>query len=413
VDLSLSATLAINEASQARQLAGEAIYKFGLGQSPFPVPQSVVTALQAHAAEKDYLPIRGLLPLRQVVKSYLAQRTGSHYSADNIIIGPGSKELMFILQLVLNHQLVIPQGSWVSYEPQSILAGRSAQWLETFAEDRWCLRPEVLASVANKSKIPLLLILNYPCNPTGQTYSVEQLQALAAVCQAHGIIVLSDEIYGELAFDGQYQSIANYHPDGTIISTGLSKWCGAGGWHLGVFALPEALSRVADGMAIVASETFTAVNAPTQYAAIEAFSLSGEIPRYIQHSRTILKFINDALCDKLQAAGINLFPAAGGFYVMPDFDPLRQQLSRRHIRDSSELCRQLLDATGVALLPGTCFGFPAEKLITRLAFVDFDGQPLLEALENEADDPLTLLAAHPALQKLWAGVAALCEWLPS
>lgn len=408
-NLTPSATLAINEISHARQAAGKTVFKFGLGQSPFPVPETVVSALRDHAAEKDYLPIRGLPALRTVLQAYLAQRTGNTYAAENILIGPGSKELMFILQLVLTRQLVLPQGAWVSYEPQAILAGRSAEWLPTEADNRWRLTPETLDAYATKSEKSLLLILNYPCNPTGQTYNPQELEALAAVCRKHDIIILSDEIYGELAFDGNYHSIAAYYPEGTIVSTGLSKWCGAGGWRLGVFALPDALTQVTAGMAIIASESFTSVSAPTQYAAIEAFKLTGELPQYLLKSQQILKGINTRLCTKLNKAGIDVFPAEGGFYVMPDFDPLATQLRARGITTSDLLCQDLLESTGVALLPGTCFGFPADKLICRLAFVDFDGAAVLAACNTET--PIdALIETHPGLSRLWQGIDALCQW---
>lgn len=414
-NLAPSATLAINEISHARQAAGQPVFKFGLGQSPFPVPDEVVDSLKAHAAEKDYLPIRGLASLRAVLQSYLEGRTGQHYSSENIMIGPGSKELMFILQLVLTRQLILPQGAWVSYEPQAILAGRDAKWLPTRAEDRWRLTPDTLDTFAHNATEPLLLILNYPGNPTGQSYTATELSALADVCRKHDIIVLSDEIYGELAFDGDYQSIARFYPEGTIVSTGLSKWCGAGGWRLGVFALPDDLAQVTAGMAIVASESFTSVSAPTQYAAIEAFKLDGSVPAYLKASQVILKGINDILCEKLLAANITVSPAEGGFYVMPDFQAMAESLAARGIKSSDALCAQLLESTGVALLPGTCFGFPESQLITRLAFVDFDGAELLADpdLSKNLEDSAAikaLLARHPALSRQWQGIDALCAW---
>lgn len=415
-NLAPSATLTINEVSHARQAAGQPVFKFGLGQSPFPVPNSVVETLKTHAAEKDYLPIRGLASLRSVMQAYLETRTGQHFSTDNIMIGPGSKELMFILQIVLTRQLVLPQGAWVSYAPQAILAGRDAKWLPTRTEDRWRLTPDTLKQFAQDNSDPLLLILNYPGNPTGQTYTATELDALAEVCREHDIIVLSDEIYGELAFTGEYHSIARYYPEGTIVSTGLSKWCGAGGWRLGVFALPDNLSDVMACMAIVASESFTSVSAPTQYAAIEAFKMQGMVADYLKASQRILKGINALLCAKLKAAGISVFPAEGGFYVMPDFQSLASTMAARGIHGSEDLCAQLLEHTGVALLPGTCFGFPAAHLITRLAFVDFDGAALLsdpDIIANLDDDETTmkLLQEHSALSRQWQGIDALCAWV--
>jgi aspartate aminotransferase len=102
-----------------------------------------------------------------------------------------------------------------------------------------------------------LVVLNYPSNPTGQTYDAAQLEELATVARRYRLVVLSDEIYGELDHRGQHRSIAEFYPEGTIVSSGLSKWAGAGGWRLGTFLFPSTLRWLQDAMAVAASETFT------------------------------------------------------------------------------------------------------------------------------------------------------------
>ncbi|MCW8806402.1 MAG: aminotransferase class I/II-fold pyridoxal phosphate-dependent enzyme, partial [Ignavibacteriaceae bacterium] len=282
----LSATLYINELSNKLKQQGKKVYKFGLGQSPFPVPKPVVDELRTNAFQKDYLEVKGLKPLREAVAEYHSRKNDIECGADNVLIGPGSKELMFLLQFVYYGELVIPTPSWVSYAPQAKIIGRQIAWIKTKEENKWRLLPEELHKICeNDHYKPRIVILNYPSNPTGVSYSCEELQELADVARRHRVILLSDEIYGELNFKGDHCSIARFYPEGTIISGGLSKWCGAGGWRLGTFTFPDSLSGLLDGMASVASETFTSTSTPIQYAAIKAFKGGIEIERYLWNAR--------------------------------------------------------------------------------------------------------------------------------
>ncbi|ORJ60231.1 pyridoxal phosphate-dependent aminotransferase [Geothermobacter hydrogeniphilus] len=381
--LPLSATLEINEISNRLIKEGRRVYKLGLGQSPFPVPQPVVEELRANAHQKDYLPVRGLTALQEAVVDYFERTQSLVYRPEHVLVGPGSKELMFILQLVYYGDLVIPTPSWVSYAPQAHIVGHQVRWIPTREDNSWLLTPEELERLCAKDPTkPRIVILNYPNNPTGYSYSDRQLQELAAVARKHRIILLSDEIYGELQFDGGHASIARYYPEGTIISSGLSKWCGAGGWRLGTFIFPKELDWLLEGMAAVASETFTATSAPIQYAAVRAFNGGTRIERYLWQSRRILATLGDYIHQRLVRMGLQLAPPQGGFYLFPDFEPLREKLAARGIGTSPELCKRLLDETGVAILPGTAFGRPEEELTVRLAYVDFDGARALAAAEQ-------------------------------
>ena len=121
VDIKTSATLAINELSHKLEEKGQEIFKFGLGQSPFPVPQIIVEELKKNARQKNYINVSGLSELRNLVAQYHTIKNKNNYTADNVIIGPGSKELIFHTQLVLDCEVLLPSPSWVSYEPQSII----------------------------------------------------------------------------------------------------------------------------------------------------------------------------------------------------------------------------------------------------------------------------------------------------
>ncbi len=411
--LPVSATLGINELSNRLIAEGRKVYKLGLGQSPFPVPLPVVEELQANAHQKDYLPVRGLPALQEAVAAYYQRTQNLNIQPEHILVGPGSKELMFILQMVYYGDLVIPTPSWVSYAPQAQIAGRHVHWLPTSRDNRWLLTPAELEKLCRKDPSkPRIVILNYPNNPTGCSYTDAELAGLAEVARKYRIIMLSDEIYGELHFEGQHTSIARHYPEGTIISSGLSKWCGAGGWRLGTFAFPSSLDWLVDGMAVVASETFTATSAPIQYAAVRAFRGGPRIEAYLSQSRRILKTMNDHILKRFTEAGVFVAPPQGAFYMLPDFSAYRDKLAARGITTGTELCNRVLEEAGVAFLPGSAFGRPEEELTARIALVDFDGAKTLAAAERTpSHEPLPADFLSVNCFKMVEAIDLICDWL--
>lgn len=380
-DLRPSATVAINEHSNALLAEGRRVFKLGLGQSPFPVPEPVVAALREHAAEKEYLPVRGLYALRRAVAHYTERKAGIDRTAEDVLVGPGSKELIFLLQLAFDGEIAIPTPAWVSYAPQARILGREVRLVPTRREDAWMLTPELLEEICLVDPDrPRIVVLNYPSNPTGSTFRNDQLRALARVAQRHGALLLSDEIYGELHHKGQHVSIARYYPEGTILGAGLSKWCGAGGWRLGTLVFPESLRWLLDAMSTVASETYTSTSAPIQHAAVVAFQGGEEIERYLSNARRVLSALGRFCARKLRSVEVDCPQPLGGFYLFPDFTAYTEALQARGITTSRQLCASLLEETGVALLPGSDFGRPDDELTARLAYVDFDGTRALEAV---------------------------------
>ena len=413
--MSASSTVAINERCNELLAEGREIYKLGLGQSPFPVANPVVEALREHAAEKDYLPVKGLWALREAVAAYHKRADGVDRTGNEVLIGPGSKELMFLLQLVYYGDLVIPTPAWVSYAPQAKIIGRQVRLLPTRRDDNWRLSPEGLAQLCLEDPgRPRLVVINYPSNPTGATYRLEELKGLARVAAKHRVLLLSDEIYGELHHKGQHVSIARFYPEGTIISSGLSKWCGAGGWRLGTFLFPPSMRWLLDAMAAAASETYTSTAAPIQYAAVTAFKGGGEINDYLWYSRRVLGALGRWIHRRLEKAGLRCVAPTGAFYLFPDFTPMAEGFAARGITNSRDLVARLLEDTGVAILPGSDFGRDPSELTARMAYVDFEGEAALDAVAKLAKDASI---EEPLLRQLAPNVTTaidkLCDWLPS
>ena len=404
--LKTSATLAINELSQQLIKEGKEVFKFGLGQSPFPVPDIIVKELQKNAHQKDYLNVSGLIELREEVANYHSNKNQYKYNAESVIIGPGSKELIFQTQLVLNCDLLLPSPSWVSYEPQAQIINKKVHWIKATAETNWHLDPEELdKTCASLNSVNKLLILNSPNNPSGTTHG--NLKELANVAKKHNVIIIADEIYAELDFTGEYKSITHYYPEKTIVSSGLSKWCGAGGWRLGMLVFPDELSYIRDSVRTVASETFTAVSAPIQYAAIKAYS--EDHSEYLENSRLILKMIGDYIYKELSSVGVTCQKPQGGFYMICDFSNV---INKTHeINNDKTLCQKILNDIGFAMLPGSDFGMEEDKLLSRIAFVDFDGSKALKMISKEkpsSDNFLNLTC--PQIVK---GISLLKDWIIS
>jgi len=379
--LAPSATLVINEKSKELVDQGKPVFRLGLGQSPFPVPERVVGALRDHAHVKDYLPVTGLLPLREAVAAFNRRTQQIESDPAHIMIGPGSKELIFILQLVYYGDLLIPTPSWVSYSPQARIVGRHTYWVPTTADNYWRMSPDQLDMICRTDpEKPRIAILNYPANPSGYTYPLDRLKELAKVARKYKVILVSDEIYGLLHFKNQHVSIARFYPEGTIVSGGLSKWCGAGGWRLGTFSFPKSLNWLCKAMSIVASETYTSTSAPIQHAAIPAFLGGEDIDEYLVNARRILRALAKYITGQLSLFGIDVPMPHGAFYLFPDFAIYREKLATRGIHTSVELCSALLDETGIAMLPGYEFGRDPAELTARIAFVDFDGEAALKAV---------------------------------
>ena len=359
---------------------GRDVCHFGFGQAAFPVPRLLVEALKDAAEENNYLPTQGLLGLREAFCGYVKNQFRLDYTADDVFVGPGSKELIFQVSYMVEGILLVPAPSWVSYGPQATLRGKKLVPIETQRENGYKLTARELDKACHTlAQEQKLLILNNPNNPTGCVYSSEELREIADICRAYNVLVISDEIYAMIDFTGNlHASIAAYYPEGTIVSTGLSKSFAAGGYRLGMMIIPESLRVLKDALKSVISETFSAVSAPIQYAALEAYSRYDELKDEIALNTEIYKTASRYLWSRFLEMDLNCPKPQGAFYLFPDFENFRPQLRKKGILTGIQLSHTLLNEQGVGFLPGSDFYFPATNLGIRVASVDFDGARVRE-----------------------------------
>ena len=387
--LHYSPTLAINEQVRNARQDGLKILHMGFGQSPFPVHPIIQSALKASTDQNTYLPSAGLPELRHLAVDYFAKAFTFDGEGYDAVIGPGSKELIFDIQMVVEGDLLFPIPSWVSYAPQAMLLQDQVIKIPTVIAKNHhitadCLENAILGAV-QEGKNPRKLILNYPNNPTGLTMGPERLSEIARICRKHEILVISDEIYGLVNYNNEHVSIARFYPEGTVVTSGLSKHLSLGGFRLGVALIPKTLKDVFDAIVRIASETWSCVSSPIQFAALEAFGNDPQVECYIQTCTRIHALVSQYVRDVLVTLGVAYPNPQGAFYTYPDFEPFREKLRARGIQTSDQLASDLLLETHIASLPGTSFGDDFGNLRLRLASCDFEGQAALDFFTSHPD----------------------------
>jgi aspartate aminotransferase len=376
-----SATLAINLQAKAARAQGKDVVHFGFGQSPFPVHKSIQQALIDNAHQKDYLPTKGLPDLCKAVVKWHKDIFDYDLHLDGVMVGPGSKEMIFQALFCLEGPVLVPAPSWVSYGPQVNIRGKIIEAIKTKRDNSYKLTAAELEAACKKFPGQQKnLILNNPANPTGALYHDDEIQALVKVCREQNVIVISDEIYSLVNFtDSTYVGFHKYYPEGTIITAGLSKSHGAGGYRLGILAAPENFSELTKALCAMISETFSSVSAPIQYAALAAYTKTDELMEHIALCTRVHSAAGDYLHKRFVKMGLNCPKPEGAFYLFPDFENFKEKLKNKGINTCSELSQKLFDDELIAVLPGSDFYLDEDYFGVRIASVDYEGGAVLDA----------------------------------
>ncbi len=370
-DLVPSSTLYINETVNKLWAQGKQVFHMGFGESRFDVHPRLQESLARHANKKSYLPARGLPELIDAVAGYYSQKLSINFDSSQVLIGPGSKALIYGLQMVLDADVFLPGPSWVSYGPQAQLLNKRYHYIPSKVDDNYRLSLEELDALVQASDNPCkLLIINSPNNPTGEVMAPDFLEELAQYCRQNNIWVLSDEIYFQVCHgDTDHVSIAQYYPEGTFVLGGLSKHLSIGGWRVGVALFPDTNTgkELLNKMVVFASETWSGVSAPIQYAAIDAYSLLPDIEQYIADCTAIHGIRTRFIHSSLENLGIRCTDAQGAFYIAANFDQYRDALAQLGIDSAAQLATHLLNEYRIAALPGSDFGLHSNMLTLRLS----------------------------------------------
>ncbi|WP_419168812.1 pyridoxal phosphate-dependent aminotransferase [Halobacteriovorax sp.] len=386
-----SATLAINMRARKAKADGLDICHLGFGQSPFHVHEKIQSELANNSHQKDYLPTRGLPKLCESIANYYNQKFEYNLDEDRILVGPGSKELIFQALYVLEGPVIVPAPSWVSYGPQLNIKGREIDPVITSVDNSYKLTASELEEACQRhiDEKQKILIFNSPSNPTGAVYNKEEIEELTRVCRKHNVIVIADEIYSLINFSGsKFASFHQIYPEGTLISSGLSKSHAAGGYRLGFLYAPEGMESVIKCLSAMISETFSAVSAPIQYAAVKAYSIDNDIDNYIRTCTRVHEVCGNYLHDRFKKMGLSCSHPKGAFYLFPDFGSFKEKLKSKNIHNDVELSEFIFENYNVALLPGSDFYFPKDAMAVRVASVDYQGENVYKEASLKDSDSL-------------------------
>jgi aspartate aminotransferase len=392
-----SPTLAMNEAVRLRQTGGEQVVHLAFGEAGLPVHPLLRDALRDSSSANAYGPVAGSTRLRASVAAYYSRR-GLETEPSQVVVGPGSKALLYALILVLDGDLVLPRPSWVSYEPQARLVGKEVLRVDIPAAAGGVPEPEALRSEVGLARErgldPRILILNHPDNPTGTHADADLLADVLAVAREYGLFVVSDEIYAELAHSPEmFVSAAVLDPDNVVVTGGLSKSHALGGWRVGVLrAPPTAFGRdLIDRLTSAASEIWSCLPAPIDAAAEVAYAEPEALVEFVVAARTLHATVSEAAYAVVTDAGLACRKPSAAFYLYPDFEPLQASLAERGITTSSGLSEHLLEDFAVAVLPGAAFGDDGlrARVATSLLYGDRDRErwEALSAGSKAADLP--------------------------
>ncbi|MCL2584916.1 MAG: pyridoxal phosphate-dependent aminotransferase [Streptosporangiales bacterium] len=380
----VSATLAAGQELDERRQRGERVLPMAFGEAGVPAAPILRYALASASHQNGYGPVAGTAALREAAAGYWTRR-GLPTSPGDVVCGPGSKALLYGLLLSLGGSVdvAVARPSWVSYAAQATLTGTRPVHVPVPAgaagvpaaggvPDPDLLEVAAKAAAADGRRLGAVIV-TLPDNPTGTLASAGLVQAVTEVARRHDMLIISDEIYRDLAFDGPdaVTSPASLAPERTVITSGLSKNLALGGWRLGVARVPSGdgpLDGLRESLLASGSEIWSAPAAPVQQAAALAFEELPDITERVKVSRRLHSRVAREVASAFSAAGALVAPPSGAFYLYPDFGPHRDLLAGRYgVKTSADLAGLLLEKYGIGVLPGSAFGDADDALRMRVA----------------------------------------------
>jgi aspartate aminotransferase len=407
-----SATLAINERIEQRLRDGDDVLHLAFGEAGLPLLPSVAEQLARGAHRTSYGSVAGSPEARSAAAGWY-ERRGLPTRPEQILFAPGSKPLIYALLTVLPGDVVIPQPSWVSYAAHTALAGKRVVPVPIGAAAGGAPDPdaleEALARARGDGASPGVLVLTLPDNPTGTQPPPEQVERVCRIAERYGLLIVADEIYRDLAYDvDAFRGPADYVPERSFVTNGLSKNMALGGWRIG-------FARMADGalgddaraaVAGVAGAVWSALAAPMQDVAAHVLSEPADVVEHVARSRALHRAVATAAHARVTAAGIDCRPPSGAFYLYPDFEPRREALARHGVTTGAQFAEHLLERHGVGVLAGEAFGDEPEGLRVRMATSLLYGRTDDERRQALAsDDPARLPRIATALDRLERALA--------
>ncbi|MFE9780485.1 pyridoxal phosphate-dependent aminotransferase [Streptomyces sp. NPDC005775] len=406
-DMRMSPNLALNQLVAQRQAAGEPLIHLGFGESRLPAFAPLVERLAAGARRNAYGPVAGSPGVRAAAAGYFGRRR-LPTDPEQIVVAPGSKPLLMAINHAVPGDVLLPRPAWNTYAPQARLAGKHPIAVPIPEECGGVPDPDVLRECVRAARAlghdPRIMVLTLPDNPTGTLAPPAMIRELCAIAEEEGLLIVSDEIYRDVMHDpaADYLSPAEVAPGITVVATGLSKSLAVGGWRIGVARFPEGPwgDWIRSGVLSVASEVWSTLAGPMQEVAEYAFGEPEEIRDRLRASARLHGAVARDVHRIVVEAGARCRPPTGGFYVYPDFEPVREELGKHEVDDSASLARRMLDL-GVVVLAGHLLGDEPGALRFKCATSMLYGESA-EQQERAlaAEDPLSLPHVRSVLDRI-------------
>jgi aspartate aminotransferase len=354
-----SPTLAIDAKAKALKAQGVDVIGFGAGEPDFDTPANIKEAAKKaiDAGFTKYTAVGGTDELKDAIISKLKKDNGLDYTRSEISVACGAKHALYNISQALiqeGDEVIIPSPYWVSYPDQVILAGGRPVFIETDESSAFKITPEQLEKAITKNT--RALILNSPCNPTGTSYSKEELKGLGEVCLKHDFMIITDDIYERLLYDKRtFCNIANAVPElqpQVIVVNGVSKTYSMTGWRIGYAAGP---SEVISAMTRMQSQSTSNPTSISQKAAVEALTGPQDaVAKMVVEFEKRRTYIVDRLNSIPE---VSCFKSTGAFYAFPNFSQIYgKSFAGMTISNSTDFAAYLLEHAKVALVPGIAFG---------------------------------------------------------
>lgn len=359
-------------------------HNFILGQSPFPVPNEIQEALADNSNKGMYSPFYGLKQLTKNIIEFNKKHFDLTLNENQVIFGYGTKHLMQILVSIIEGHYFVPVPAWVGYLPIIKHYKRDFSPIRLKNKNHWKLTAGQLENHFSQIDTHKVLIFNNPHNPTGAVYTLEEMNEVVEVCRKYDVTVISDEIYALMTYEiGTFVSMAKIFPENTFVTNGISKDRSAAGYRFGTCILP---TQNTDDLQLIfrkyISNFFTNISTPIQYAAIKAYSNNESINHYIQITRKIHHYISKKMYSVSSSIkNIDVSYPEGGFYLTLDLNKYHEKFIENKIYKSSQLVHFLLEnPIKVSTISGESIGLRENDYLLRIAFVDYDGEKLLNEL---------------------------------
>ncbi|HBH12943.1 MAG TPA: aminotransferase class I/II [Clostridiales bacterium] len=363
-------------------------YQLALGQSPFFVPENIQKSLANNTNAGYYSASDGIIELREKIAGFNKKYFSIDADTNRIIVGPGTKTLLFMIFSIVDSKLIIPTPSWIGYSPLLDFLKKDYVKFPLSSDNNYKIDPDELSSFLTKQDERHMLLINNPNNPTGAVYSERELRKIVDICRQNNTLILSDEIYALTTYDfSKFTSVGALYPEGTFVTNGLSKDRSAGGYRLGTCILPKQEdSELRDAFVKLAASLYSNVSTPVQLAGITAYEISSEIEEYFNTTRKIHELIGLTISEKCNDInGLSATVPEGGFYFILDFNEYSQKLMANGIKNSNQLSKALLaHPYHVATVTGDSILVKSDNFSARIAFVDYDGR---KAYEDYIDNP--------------------------